>query len=240
MTDNRLPTLSELDDWDLVNSDQDVRGRPLMTRSGERLGIVRRMLVDREHSRVAALVLDNGRAVPVEEIEIRDGTAFIDEVRDLPASAIPPAAAETEEVIPIVEEELAVGKRAAERGHVRVRSRIVETPVHAQVRLREEYVEVERRPVNQPLHAADLAADAFRERDVELTETVEKAVVGKEARVVEEVVVRKGVEERVEDIDDTVRRTEVDVERLADNEQLGTDRLAARSDPNRTDSDRLS
>jgi stress response protein YsnF len=65
--------------------------------------------------------------------------------------------------------------------------------------------------------------DAFRERTVEVTETAEEAVVDKRARVVEEVVVRKGVDERVEQIDDTVRRTEVDID-----DQRGVDRLAAR------------
>jgi hypothetical protein len=45
-----------------------------------------------------------------------------------------------------------------------------------------------------------------------MTETAEEAVVAKEARVKEELVVRKTAEEHVENIDDTVRRTEVDVD----------------------------
>lgn len=224
--DHRLPTLAELDDWQLANSDQDIRGRPLMMHSGEQLGIVRRMLVDREHERVAALVLDNGRTVSVEDIEIRDGQAYIDAARELPDGvAVPPARAEGEQVIQIVEEELAVGKRAVERGHIRVRSRIVETPVHDEVRLREEHVNVERRPVDRPVRDADRALE---DRTVEMTETDEEAVVGKRARVVEEVVVRKDVEDRVEQIDDTVRRTEVDIERNDDSDRAGTDRLAAK------------
>jgi stress response protein YsnF len=40
----------------------------------------------------------------------------------------------------------------------------------------------------------------------------EEAVVSKEARVVEEVVVRKEADQRTETISDTVRKTEVDVE----------------------------
>ncbi len=133
----------------------------------------------------------------------------------------------TEEHIPVVEEQLAVGKREVSRGGVRVRSYVREVPVHEQVSLREEHVDVERRPVNQPLTGANLTGDAFQERSIEVTETAEEAVVAKNARIVEEVVVRKGVEERVEQINDTVRRTEVDVERLADNDRTGTDRLAA-------------
>ncbi len=115
-----------------------------------------------------------------------------------------------EERIDIVQEELVVGKREVNRGGVRVRSYMVETPVHEQVTLHEEHVEVERRPVDRKLGAAD--ADAFREREISMTETAEEAVVGKTARVVEEVVVRKEGSDRTETVDDTVRRTEVDID----------------------------
>ena len=114
-----------------------------------------------------------------------------------------------EERIPVVEERLSVGKRQAGQGRVRVRSYVVETPVQEQVMLRKEDVQVERRPVDRPMAAGD---DAFRERTIEATETSEEAVVSKEARVTEEVVVRKTAEERTETVRDTVRRTEVEVE----------------------------
>jgi uncharacterized protein (TIGR02271 family) len=115
------------------------------------------------------------------------------------------------ETIPIVEEQIHVGKREVERGGVRVRSYVTERPIEEQVRLRDETVRVERRPVDRPVSGAD---DVFKERSIELTETDEEAVISKEARVVEEVVVRKDVEERVETVRDTVRRTDVDVEQL--------------------------
>lgn len=118
-----------------------------------------------------------------------------------------------EQAIPVIDEQLRVGKRQVERGGVRVRSYVVETPVQEQVTLRTEHVDVERRPVNQPLTGA-LNDDLLRERTLELTETSEEAVVAKEARVVEEVLVHKDVEQRNETIQDTVRHTEVDVERL--------------------------
>ena len=129
------------------------------------------------------------------------------------------ATGEREEVIPIVEEKLVVGKRDVDRGGVRVRSYVTETPVHEQVRLRNERINVERRAVDQPLSAAD--GDAFRERTIDMTATGEEAVVGKTARVVEEVVVSKTADERDEQIDDTVRRTDVEVDR--DND-VNTDR----------------
>jgi uncharacterized protein (TIGR02271 family) len=115
-----------------------------------------------------------------------------------------------EERIPIIEERLRVGKRETTHGRVRVRSYVVETPVQEQVTLREERVQVERRPVDRRVGVTDDAL--FRERTIEATETAEEVVVSKEARVTEEVVVRKDTEERTETVRDTVWRTEVEVE----------------------------
>ena len=119
-----------------------------------------------------------------------------------------------EEHIPIVEEELRVGKREVERGGARVHTRVEETPVTEQVNLREEHVSVERRPVNQAISANDLdRGDLLQNREVEMTARAEEAVVGKEAVVREELVVRKTAEERTQNISDTVRHTEVEVDR---------------------------
>ena len=114
-----------------------------------------------------------------------------------------------EESIPIVEERLRVGKRETAHGRVRVRSYVVETPVQEQVTLHQEHVQVERRPVDRPLEAG---ADAFRERTIEATETAEEAVIAKEARVTEEVVIRKTADDETRTVQDTVRRTEVEIE----------------------------
>nr|WP_295831337.1 YsnF/AvaK domain-containing protein [uncultured Azospirillum sp.] len=135
---------------------------------------------------------------------------------------------EREEQIPVVEEQVNIGKRTVERGGVRVRSYVVETPVEEQVRLRDETVTVEPRPGGMVEGSADVPADAFRERTIEVTETDEEAVVSKTAHVRETVVVRKDVEERAQSVRDTVRRTEVEVEDTRD-ENL-RDRRTDRSD----------
>jgi uncharacterized protein (TIGR02271 family) len=117
-----------------------------------------------------------------------------------------------EQVIPVVNEELQVGKRRRERGGVRIYTHIEEQPVEEKVRLREEHARVERRPADRPATEADLAA--FKEGTIEVRETVEEPVVAKDVRVVEEVVIGKETTERVESVNDTVRRREVDVEKL--------------------------
>ncbi|QMU27921.1 YsnF/AvaK domain-containing protein [Adhaeribacter radiodurans] len=150
----------------------------------------------------AARILDQYGAVDVDERSQQYRTNTTD-------------TANTTGSIPIIEEELQVGKRVVETGGARIRSRIIERPVEENVRLRVEHVRVERTPVNRPATEADLAN--FREGEIEIREQAEVAVVGKEARVVEEVSLGKEVEEREETIHETVRRTDVEIE------DLGTD-----------------
>ncbi len=114
--------------------------------------------------------------------------------------------------IPIIEEELQVGKREVETGGVRLRSRIVERPVEENLRLREERVNVERTPVDRK--ATDSDFETFKEGQIEMTERAEVPVVSKEARVVEEVKLNKEVENKNQTVQETVRKTEVDVENM--------------------------
>ena len=114
--------------------------------------------------------------------------------------------------IEVIEENLQVGKREVETGGMRLRSRIIERPVEESIRLREEHVNIERTPVNRPATEADFTN--FKEGTIEVTEHAERAVVAKEARVVEEVSLDKEVTEREETIKDTVRHTEVDAENI--------------------------
>ena len=123
----------------------------------------------------------------------------------------PPQRDTSDRSIPVVREELHVGKREVRRGGVRVFNRVTEEPVEEQVQLREERVRVDRRPANRPATEAD-----FRAQDdvIEVTEMTEEPVIGKTARVVEEVVVGKDTTQRTETVRDTLRRTDVNVENL--------------------------
>jgi uncharacterized protein (TIGR02271 family) len=131
--------------------------------------------------------------------------------------------------IEVVEEELQVGKRAVRRGGVRIYNHVVTEPVEQQVRLREEHVNVERRPVDREISPADVSA--LRDQTIEVTEMAEEPVVGKRARVREEVVVGKEATERTETVRDNVRRTEVEVEQLGrETEASGTTERTGRAE----------
>jgi uncharacterized protein (TIGR02271 family) len=65
------------------------------------------------------------------------------------------------------------------------------------------------------LSEAEIAESGLlQERVIEVGEMREEAVVSKQAVVREELVIRRDVEERTERVSETLRRTEVDVERL--------------------------
>ncbi len=139
-------------------------------------------------------------------------------------AAMPAAAARGDETIKVMEERLAVGKRAVNTGGARVRAYVVETPVEQQVSLHSETVRIERRPVSDSRPVTD--AD-FRERSVEMRASSEEVVVGKEARVVEEISLRKEATDRVETVRDTVRSTKVEVEEVPGVETTTTTKVAA-------------
>ncbi len=113
--------------------------------------------------------------------------------------------------IPVLREELRVGKRAVERGGVRIAVHVVDKPVTEQIHLRESHVEIERRAVNGTL-TGDLPA--FRDETIEVAELGEESVVSKQARIVEEVVVHKHVTDRVETVQESLRATEVDYDKI--------------------------
>ena len=117
------------------------------------------------------------------------------------------------ETVQEVEEELSVGKRKVASGGVRLTTGVSERPVQKTVTLREERVEVERRPADRELKPEEAEA-AFAEKTIEMLGTSEEVEVGKEARVVGEVSLGKRVEERKETVKDSVRRSEVEVEEI--------------------------
>ena len=134
-------------------------------------------------------------------------------------------------VLPVVREELEVGKREVELGTVRVFSRTETRPVEEQVQLREAHADVERRTVDRPAAEADLKA--FKGGSIEIHETAERPVVSKTARVVEEVVVGTEASTRTETVTEQLRNTVVDVDKgnaKTINMGMSTDRGMAEPD----------
>ena len=101
---------------------------------------------------------------------------------------------------------------AVNRGKVRIRSSVVETPVSENISLHSETLSVDRHAVDRPVELSALGTDPFRERVIEMEEIDEEAVVAKSARVVEEINLRKDAADRVETVRATVRSTKVDVD----------------------------
>ena len=108
----------------------------------------------------------------------------------------------------LAEEQLTVGKRLVNRGSTRIRRYVVETPVEENVTLHSERVSIERRPVSGDARVTD---GSFTEKTIEVMESEEEAVIGKTARVKEEVLIHKDVADRVETVRDTVRREDVEI-----------------------------
>jgi uncharacterized protein (TIGR02271 family) len=175
-----------------------------------------------ERARQAAGILDHNGAIDIDAASSQHSQRNLTETTETTTRNAAHTAETTkhtaanvqnETAIPVIEEQLQVGKREVESGGARIRSRIIEKPVEASVRLREEHVVVNRRPVNRAVTDTDMAT--LKQGDIQITESAEVPVVAKQARVVEEVVVGKNVTEHQETIRDTVKRTDVDVEEVS-------------------------
>jgi stress response protein YsnF len=172
---------------------------------------------------VSVVAEDTAQAQRIEAIMEQDGAIDVDERArqwrsegwtddrgDAPAEREGQLRAGETERIPVIEEELTVGKREEQRGRVRVASRVFKRPVEAEVTLREEHAEIERHPVDRPASEAELRA-GMQGQTIEVTERTEEPVVAKKAHVVEEVEVGKRATEHTEVVRDEVRETRVEV-----------------------------
>jgi len=163
--------------------------------------------------------LDQGRIILTAEVPDEQADRALDVLRE--HGSLPPAEREESREnsretrsFKEVEEEVSVGKRAVTRG-VRVRANVIEQPVRETVELREERVKVERREMDKELSPEE-AKKALKPEVVEMQETIEEAEVRKAARQIGEVNVSKTVKTHQETIEETARRTEVEVERTGE------------------------
>jgi hypothetical protein len=103
-----------------------------------------------------------------------------------------------------------------QEGKTRIRRFVTEKPVEAKLSLHEEHAKVVRRAITDPKFVQDID---WSDRTIEVTETDELAVVSKSAHIAEEVVLSKEGSHREETIRATVRRQQVEVERIPGSEK---------------------
>jgi uncharacterized protein (TIGR02271 family) len=185
--------------------------------------IVSARVLDREVAQAVA-ILDLHRPIDVHDRAVTTGLApaahveaVADKIADVPIAttqkvAVPAKlAAANDEVLRLAEEQLQVGKRMIEDGRTRVRRYVTERDVSADVTLHEEHAEVLRRAVNEPTFVKDID---WADKEIEVVETTEHALVNKTARIVEEVSLKKIGTDHVETVHDKLRRQQVDIERV--------------------------
>lgn len=189
----------------LFDDDQEVKQYSTLANSGT---VVSVYASSHDEAVRAAEILDQFGAIDVNERAA--GTAAPGSKKHASPTN---AGRDSDRSIPVIEEDVRVGKREVETGGgMRLRSRIIERPVQENLRLRTEHVSVDRKPANRPATESDMKA--FREGEIEVREKAEVPVVDKTARVVEEVHVNKNAQERNEVVRDTARKSDVKVEQV--------------------------
>ena len=81
--------LSELDDWDLVYEEQDVRGLSARDTSGNEIGKVDDLIANTDTQLIEFVRLDDGREFPTADIRITEDAVYINGVVDDVEGAVP-------------------------------------------------------------------------------------------------------------------------------------------------------
>lgn len=141
----------------------------------------------------------------------------MEETRQPPAEEQRPAAgtgaaSETSQVIPVMQEQVTVGKRLVETGKVRISKKVTEDQTSVSLPLSREEYHVERVPVNQ---IVDTPPPAMRhEGDTAIIPVLrEVMVVQKRYEIVEEIRITKRRIETTDTQQITLRKEEVHIER---------------------------
>lgn len=201
--------LENLESWELEHSEQDIRNRPLVTSTGDTLGTIDDLLVDRSAERVAAVRLEDGRVCAVEALEIHPSKVIYRPQGEIEAYGIENVV--QDDTIQLVEEEVAVGKRAVIGDSIRVTTKVVSDVVSEDIALQNEEVVVAVNEVNEVVSPAK--ADAlFKEQTIEATAINEEAVVAKRAVVTEEIALGKTANTDIETVTETVRKTVAEID----------------------------
>jgi uncharacterized protein (TIGR02271 family) len=202
----------------LFGSDIDQHEAEVYGKAVETGGVVLTLRAADEDVPKAMGILNQHNIVDVQERAVEHGLLAEHEVVD-PAPAVAAAVpakpltnnVSQDQVLRLAEEQLEIGKKLVEQGTTRIRRFVTEKPVEASVTLHEEHAQVVRRAITDPSYVQDID---WSDTTVEVIETAEQAVVSKSSHIAEEVVVGKTGSDHVETVKDTVRRQQVEVERV--------------------------
>lgn len=152
------------------------------------------VLLHLQDDRVVMLPSDALVAEPDGRYRLRVGRAYLD-AADAEGEGVAVGSTDEEAFIPIVVEEVAVGKRRVESGRVRIRKGVETREESVDVPLFREVVEVERVAVNRPI---DAPVGVRHEGDVMIVPVIEEVLVVEKRLVLKEElrITRRRVEER--------------------------------------------
>lgn len=68
-----LKPLSQLPDWQLDDANKDIRGWPVKDAAGQEVGRVKELMVNTDDQTVSSAKLDNGKEIPLRDLDQRDG-----------------------------------------------------------------------------------------------------------------------------------------------------------------------
>jgi uncharacterized protein (TIGR02271 family) len=170
--------MSRLDEWQLENDDQDIRGWPVLDAHGATVGTVTELIGDTDSGYVESIVLDTGAELNTDQIELRDGVVLL----------AAPAVGGDE--VTVSREEIRVGKEKVPAGRVRLRKRVVTENVTQTVPVSHDEVRLEREPIDEA-EREKLGTQQVGEAEAEMILTEERPVVAKETVPVERVRVEK-------------------------------------------------
>ncbi|MGN6755525.1 MAG: DUF2382 domain-containing protein [Thermomicrobiales bacterium] len=178
-------------------------GMPVYGPGDELLGTVTRMQGD------GFDLADSGRHIPLNAVDrVTRSRVYIR--GSLDQYQADRRTGQDEIVVPVAEERLNVEKRAGQLGTVDIHKTVTEEQQTVPVELRREEVHVEERDVpDRPLRAGE---DVLQEGTIRVPVRGEEAVVEKEAVVTGEVVVSKDQTTARQEVRDTVRKQDVEVD----------------------------
>ncbi|WP_201616817.1 DUF2382 domain-containing protein [Psychrobacter urativorans] len=173
-------------------------------------------------------VYDHDYQYSYKEQHEKDRKAFVaDTIPTEERMEIKDTAYDAPNTLELLEERLTVNKDRIVAGLVKVGKHVVTEERNVDVDLEEEHANIERTNVDRPTDRRIGDADVNGNETIEVELEAERARVGKETYVAEEVSVGKTTERRTETVAETIQREELDIDRdgnVVDNQGKRVDR----------------